>query len=171
MIATLVAVVVTAALGTAALGALPGWLGGGRAAQRVGTIQEAERRLAVRVVLPAYLPDRFAWPPADVRISRAGGGSVLLVLTDRAGAPALQIAQASRAGAEVAPALLGDFGVRASRDVAVGARRARLSTVVLEGEAWQELAWEVNGRPFVLRSRGGYDELSRMAHSTGGGPR
>jgi hypothetical protein len=169
MMATLIAVVAAAALGIAALGALPGWLGGERAVERVGTVQDAERRVAARVVLPAYIPDRFSWPPSEVRVSRAGGGSVLVVLTDRAGAPALQIAQAVRAGAQVSPALLGAPDAEASREVSVGARRARLSTVLLEGDAWQELSWEVNGRAFVLRSRGGADELLRMAHSAGGG--
>ena len=168
MIATLVGVAAAGTAGVALLGALPGWIAGDRGMARVRTVQDAERRLAARIIIPAFFPDRLGWPPAEVRVAGGRGGSVLLAFGDRAGAPSLLLAQGSHAGAGIAPGLLGSPRVVASRETAVGSRPARLSTVVVGGEVWQELAWKVNGRAFVLRSRGGLDELFRIAHSTGG---
>ncbi len=166
MLATLLWVGATSALMIAGLGALPGWIAGETAVHHVGTIEEAERRLGARLVLPGYFPERLAWPPAEVRVAGGRRGSVALVFVDRAGAPALQIVQSTTDGAAIAPALLEGRSVVSSQRTAVGARPATLSAVLLDGHPWQELSWDLHGRPVMVRTRGDVDELYRMARTT-----
>jgi hypothetical protein len=40
--------------------------------------------------------------------------------------------------------------------------------VSVDGTVWQELAFDVDGRMVLLRSRGDLDELYRIAHSLHG---
>jgi hypothetical protein len=167
MLATLLWVVATSAAILAGLGALPGWIAGeARSVHRVATIEDAERRLGARLLTPAVYPERLAWPPAEIRIAGGRGGSAALALHDRGGAPALVLFQATEDGAPIAAALLGERTVLSTRRATIGSRPATLSAVLVDGDAWQELGWELAGRAIVLRSRGDVDELFRIAHST-----
>jgi hypothetical protein len=169
MLATLLWVAATAAIAIGALDALPGWIAGeDRAAHRVRSIDEAERALRARVLVPGVFPARLAWPPAEVRIAGGARGSVALAFEDRDGAPALVLVQSTEPGVPPSPALLGDGTVLSSRRTTVGPRPATLSTVVSGGRTWSELAWQVDGRALVLRGLGDLDELYRIAHSTHG---
>ena len=71
MLATLAFVAVNAALIVMGLGALPRLVSGDAGPHRAATMQEAERRLGTRIVLPGYYPARLAWPPAILRINCA----------------------------------------------------------------------------------------------------
>lgn len=166
MLVTLGWVAVTAALTLAALGALPGWIAGEeRGVHVVASVQEAERRLGVRVILPAVFPQRLAWPAARVRVAGGRRGTVELTFADREGAPALQLLQSTDEGEPIAPTLLGGRTVHGVQRTTVDARPATLSAVHVDGVAWQELTWDVRGRTLVLRGRGDLDELYRMAAS------
>ncbi len=166
MLATLLWVGATSALVIAGLGALPGWIAGETSVHHVGTLEEAERRIGARLVLPGYFPERLTWPPAEVRMAGGRRGSVALVFVDHAGAPALQIVQSSSDGEPIAPALLEGRSVLSSQPTAVGTRPATLSAVLLDGHPWQELSWDLRGRHVILRTRGEVDELYRMARTT-----
>lgn len=166
MLATLLWVVAVSAVTVAGLGALPGWIAGEeRGVHRVASIQDAERRLGARIILPAVYPERLAWPPAEIRVAGGRHGSVALTFVDRAGAPALQLIQSTEEGAPIAPALLRDRTVHGLRRTSVDARPATLSRVHVAGEGWDELAWDLRGRSIVLRGRGDLGELYRMAAS------
>ena len=166
MLATLGWVVFASAAVIAGLGALPGWLAGeGAGVRRATTVEEAERRLGARLILPAVYPERLAWPPTEIRVADGRGGSVALTFTDRAGLPAVQLLESTADGAPIAPRLLGERSVLGASPTTIGSRPATLSSVLIEGEPWRELAWELRGREFVLRTRGEVDELYRMAHS------
>lgn len=166
MLATLLWVGATSALVIAGLGALPGWIAGETAVRHVVSIEEAERRLGARLILPGYFPERLAWPPAEVRVAGGRRGSVALTFLDHAGAPALQIVQATSEGGAIAPALLADRRVLSAQRTAIGARPATLSTVLVDGRRWQELSWDLRGRPVMVRTQGDVDELYRMARTT-----
>ncbi|HSN90505.1 MAG TPA: hypothetical protein VLS93_04695 [Anaeromyxobacteraceae bacterium] len=167
MLVTLFWVVAATLVLLAGLGALPRWLAGEeKGPVLAGSVPVAERRLGSSLFLPAYFPDRLAWPPGEVRVSGGPGGSARLVFRPReaVGSPVVLL-QSVEAGEPVAPDLVGDRRVLSSSRTRVGERPAEFASVLVEGEGWQELTWEVEGRRLVLRSRGDLEELYRMAHS------
>jgi hypothetical protein len=154
------------AVAVAALGALPGWIAGdtGRV-RRAATIEEAERRLGARVLVPGYFPDRLAWPPEEIRVAGGRRGSVLLVFGARDGGASLVFLQATRDGEPIAAELLRERTVLRSSRALVGHAPATLSDVLDGGRLAKELAWELHGRAVLLRSAGDVEELFRMARS------
>jgi hypothetical protein len=167
MLATLAWVVGGAAAVLAVLGAVPAWLSGGAGAREAASIQEAEARLGARILLPAFQPARLGWPPADIRTAGGRRGSVRIRLSPREGAP-LELLQSVDAGRPIAPALLADRNVLSERPTRIGDVDATIASVAVDGAVWQELGFEVDGRPVLLRSRGDVDELYRIAHSLHG---
>jgi hypothetical protein len=154
------------ALMLAALGAAPAWLvGDSSAVRRATTIEEAERRLGARVLVPGYFPARLEWPPQEIRVSGGRRGSVLLTFSARDGGTGVQFLQATRDGVPVAPDLLEDRTVLRTSRTAVGSVPATISDVLVEGHPAKELAWELHGRAVILRSSGELEELFRMAKS------
>jgi hypothetical protein len=150
----------------AGLGAIPGWLGGeSRALRHAATIQDAERRLGARVLVPGYFPERLEWPPAEIRVAGGRRGSVLLAFAARDGGPGVQIVEATRDGEAIRPELLQDRTVLRSGRAVVGTAPATISDVLVDGRPARELAWELHGRAVILRSAGDVEELFRMAKS------
>lgn len=166
MLATLAWIVGASAVTLGVLGSVPAWIAGEtRGVHRVATVDEAERRLHARVLVPGYFPERLAWPPSDIRVAGGRGGSVALTISARGGGPALQLVEAVTEGQAIDPALLEGRTVLRTSRTSVAGRPAALSSVIVDGETWTELAWDVGGRAVVLRSRGEVDELFRIAHS------
>ena len=166
MLATFVWVAGATVAMIAALGALPGWITGDRGTvRRVETIQEAERRLGARVLVPGYFPERLAWPPASILVAGGRRGSVRLDLAAHEGTD-LHILQATREGEPIAPELLHGRTVLRTSRAAVGAHPATLSDVLVDGRLHRELAWETQGRAMMLRSSGDVEELFRMARTS-----
>ena len=156
----------------ATLDAVPGWMHGEpRGIRRAATVEEAERRLQAKVLLPAYFPDTLRWPPAAVRFTRDEGGAVALSFDGQDGAPALVLAETVGAGAALPDALLGRRAViqRQSAPLGDGAELARV--VAEDGTLWNQLEWTLGSRRFVLRGRGSLDDLIKMARSIHGGKR
>ncbi len=150
----------------AALGALPGWIAGDTGAvRRAATIQEAERRLGARVLVPGYFPSRLEWPPREIRVAGGRRGSVLLVFGAHDGGAPVTFLQATSDGEPIAPELLAGRTVLRSSPALVHAMPATLSDVLEGGRLAKELAWELHGRAVVLRSAGDLEELFRMARS------
>jgi hypothetical protein len=156
----------------AVLGALPGWITGDRGVVReVPTIQEAERRLAARVLVPGYFPERLVWPPQAIHVAGGRRGSVRIDVAARSG-PDVHILESTRAGEPIAPELLGNRTVLRTSRTHVGTLPATLSDVLVDGELNRELAFDIGGWAVVLRSTGDLEELFRMARTThrqGGG--
>jgi hypothetical protein len=164
-VAALAAVMAAAAVALAALDAIPAWLGGdARDVRRARTVDEVERRLRTRLVLPAYFPARLAWPPQRIRFVVGPPGAVGLWVDARAGGPSLLLAQTLARGA-LPDRIVPEAQELDRSPVAVGAAQGRLSRVVEDGEVRWQLAWEQGGRSLLMRSRGSVDELLRMARS------
>jgi signal transduction histidine kinase len=90
----LAAVLVGAALVLSFLDALPAWLAGeARDVRRARTVDEAERRLRARLVVPSYFPDTLAWPPRAVRFTLGVPGAAALHVDGRDGRPRALIAE------------------------------------------------------------------------------
>jgi hypothetical protein len=167
MLATFVWVAGATVVTIAALGALPGWITGERGTvRRAETLEDAERRLGARVLVPGYFPERLVWPPKSILVAGGRRGSVRLDLDARDGGPDLHILQATREGEPIAPELLhGRTVLRTSRAM-VGAHPATLSDVLVDGIPHRELAWETQGRAMIVRSSGDVEELFRMARTS-----
>jgi hypothetical protein len=149
-----------------ALGAIPGWIAGeSRALRHAGTIEEAERRLGARVLVPGFFPERLAWPPAEIRVAGGRRGSVRLAFAARDGGQGVEMLEATRDGEPIHPELLQDRTVLRSSRAVVGKVPATLADVLVGGRPARELAWELHGRAVILRSAGDVEELFRMAKS------
>lgn len=157
------------------LGKVPGWLAGEeRHVRVVETIDEAARRADARLYLPAYFPRRLAWPPERIRIAGGRGGSVAVTFkSSEDGLPSLVVFQATRVGDAISPLLLGRQDVLKRSRTTVGRVPAVLLSVVVDGAVWQQLEWQIDGIPLVLRARSAEPELHRIAHGLrreGSGP-
>jgi hypothetical protein len=167
MLATFVWVAGATVVTIAALGALPGLITGERGTvRRVGTIQDAERRLGARILVPGYFPERLAWPPTAIVVAGGRRGSVRLDLAAHDGGADLHILQATREGEPIAPELLEGRTVLRTSRAHVGVHPATLSDVLVEGRLHRELAWDNQGRAMILRSAGDVEELFRMARTS-----
>jgi hypothetical protein len=166
--ALLLAAVLAVAAGVLSLvDRVPAWLNGeDRDVQLVGSLEEAERHVRARLVLPAYFPETITWPPERIRVLHGDPPSVSLVFADRAtGAQRLVLTQVFGRAA-VPERLLPSAGAIDESRVAVGRIPARLRRIVgPDGAVWRELEWEQEGRTVVARSSGSVDELVRMARS------
>jgi hypothetical protein len=166
MCATFVWILGATVAAVGGLGAIPGWVGGeSRALRHASTIQEAERRLGARVLVPGYFPERLAWPPAEIHVAGGRRGSVLLVFAARDGGAPVEILEATRDGEPIRPELLQDRTVLRSSRAVIGSVPGTISDVISDGHPAKELAWELHGRAVILRSAGDVEELFRMARS------
>ncbi len=166
MLATFVWVTGATIVTLAVLGAMPGWITGDKGVVReAASIQDAERRLGARVLVPGYFPDRLVWPPRAIHVAGGRRGSVRLDLAARTG-PEITLLEATREGDPIAPELLGDRTVLRTSRTSVGKIPATLSDVLVDGTLHRELAFDVGGWAIVLRTSGDVEELFRMARTS-----
>jgi hypothetical protein len=175
MVAILIWVSGATALTLALLGRAPGWLAGEeRHVRIVERVEEAARRTGARLYLPAYFPQRLAWPPERIRIAGGHGGSVAITFASAEdGLPSLILFQATVAGEPISPLLLGKARVLHQSRTTVGTTPATIGNVLADGANWQQLSWQVGGIQLVLRARSAEPELHRLAHGLrreGSGP-
>lgn len=165
-LAGLVVVLGVTALLLAGLDAVPSWLAGEpRDVRRVSSVEEAERRLHVRLFLPGYFPQTIEWPPSSVRVIAGRSGGAALAFDGRSGGHYMLLVQAARS-AEVPPRLLPPATVLDESPVWLQGERVTLRRIVgPDGTVWRELGWRAKERGMVLRSRGSVEEMLRMARS------
>lgn len=156
-----------AAAALAAVDAVPGCLAGEpRGVRRLRSIDEAERRLRARLVLPAYFPDTLRWPPVTIRIATGSPSSVALAFAPRSGeGEVLLVAQTIGGVGTISPALLDPGSVLDSSRVAIRGVEGNLARVIAEGQVWNEVRWDEAGRTVALRGKTSVDDLVRMARS------
>ncbi len=166
---TLTLVLGGAALALATLDAVPTWLHGQpRGVRRAGSIEEVERRLQAKVLLPSYFPDAFRWPPSLARFTRDDGGAVALTFDGRDGVPALLLAQTLSGDARMPDGLQGRLAVIQQQSAPLGDGAVLARVVAEDGTLWNQLEWTRGGRRFLLRGRGSLEDLIRMARSIHG---
>ena len=164
-VAAVLVVTGAAAVLLSAVDAVPGWITGEpRHVRKAQTVQEVERRLRSRLVLPYYFPSSLAWPPQRIRYTLGPPGAAALAVNDREGTPRLFVAETVAPG-RIPDRLLPDAQILSSSPVAVGPARGTLSRVVEDGVMSWQLTWEQGGRSLLVRSRGTVDELLRIARS------
>jgi hypothetical protein len=151
----------------AALDAVPAWINGeSRDVRLAQNLEDAERRVRARLVLPAYFPDTLAWPPRRIRVLAGQPPAVALELTGRGGGETrLVLAQTVGAG-EIPERLLRPAGALDEAPVNVAGAQGRLRRIVgADGQIWREVAWTQGERSVVVRSKGSLEELLRMVRS------
>jgi len=161
----LVVVLAVAGALLSALDTVPALVGGEpREVRRARTVDDVERRLRTRLVLPAYFPARLAWPPERIRYVASAPGAVALTVAARGQGAGLLLAQTVRPG-PIPGRLVPQVQELDRSPVPVGPAAGVLSRVIEDGEMRWQLAWQQGGRSLLLRSEGSVDELLRMARS------
>jgi hypothetical protein len=168
MLVALLWVVGATAAGLSLLGSVPDWLVGETSAARsLPSLAAAEAWVRAPLALPAFYPERLAWPPAEVRVAGGVGGAVSLILRARDGrGPPVELIQAVAPGVPIPPELLSTSAELETSRTTLGSRPAVRARVLVAGTVWDELRWERDGRAMVARTRGDLEELMRMARST-----
>jgi hypothetical protein len=148
-----------------AVDAVPGLVTGEpRHVRRARTVDDVERRLRTRLLLPYYFPSTLRWPPERIRFTIDPPGAALGVDDARDGTPQIFVAQAIGAG-PIPDRLIPAAQVLQSSPVWVNSERGVLSRVVVDGLIGWEVRWQQSGRRLLVRSRGTVEELLRMARS------
>ncbi len=152
----------------ATLDSVPTWLHGQpRGVRRVDTVEDAERRLQTKVLLPSYFPDTLRWPPSGVRFTRDEGGAVALDFLGKDGTPALLLVE-SVTDRAIPEGLQGRLAIIQQQSAPLGDGAVLARVVAEDGTLWSQLDWSRGGRRFLLRGRGSLEDLLRMARSTHG---
>jgi hypothetical protein len=156
------------AMALATLDAMPAWLHGEpRGVRKAASVEEVERRLQGKVLLPSYFPDTFRWPASSVRFTRDDGGAVALTFDGRDGVPALLLAE-TLGTAPLPAGLRGRLAVIQQQSAPLGEDAVLARVVAEDGTLWNQLEWSRAGRKFLLRGRGSLEDLIRMARSIHG---
>ena len=134
---------------------------------RYQSIEEAERALGHRVLVPPYFPDTLRWPPTGVEVTTGPSRAVALRFEGRDGRPdRLLIYETPGSDATSAGDLLPDVAALETTTVLIEGTRAQLRRVLTDdGRLLHELAWRGGQRSFVLRFEGPVDQLLAMAQS------
>jgi hypothetical protein len=169
---TLSLVIAAAAALLRGLDALPGYLvGEPPGITKLGSIEEAERVLRGRVIVPPYFPDTLRWPPATILVHGRPPAAVALSFVDRAGEPRLLVFQSSDPDAAPARELVPPTVVLQRTVVHLSGHETSLLRVLAsDGEIWHEVTWTAPQRRVLLRFRGPIDQLLTIAESARGLP-
>jgi hypothetical protein len=166
-VAILAAVLAGTAGGLALLDGVPAWVNGESRDVRIArSLEEAERRVRARLVLPAYFPDTLAWPPERIRVLPGAPPAVALVFTARGGGEPRFVLSQSLGADEPSERLVPAATPLDESRIAVGTAPGTLRRIIgPDGQPWRELRWTQDGRRLVARSKGSLEELIRMARS------
>lgn len=158
-------VFVAAAVILYAVDALPALVTGEpRHVRRAGSVEEVERRLRTRLILPYYFPNTYVWPPQKVRYAVGPPAAAAVTAEGRDGVRQLLVAETLAAGPMPAQ-LVPEAQVIHSSPIAVNAYAGTLSRIVEDGQVGWQITWQQQGRNLLVRSRGTVEELIRIARS------
>jgi len=163
-----VAVVAAAASALLVLDGVPWLLNGvSRGVVAHGSVEDAERALGTTLLVPAYFPQAFRWPPAEVRtISRPARAAALAFAPAVPGRTSLLIVQSLDGEAPVADRLL-PSGKELHRVVFdLGGSPAVMTDVLLPPDGtFHDISFVADGRRVVFRFQGDPEEILKMAAS------
>ncbi len=164
-VVSIIVVFVGAAVILYAVDAVPAIVTGEpRYVRRAASVQEVERRLRARLVLPYYFPNTYVWPPRKVRYAVGPPAAAAVTADGRDGDRRLLVAETLSAG-PIPPQILPEAQVIHSSPIAVGPYPGTLSRVVEDGQVGWQITWQQQGRNLLVRSRGSIEELLRIARS------
>lgn len=143
--------------------------GGSRQFARHPSLEQAEARLRLLLLLPAFFPDDLAWPPAGIA---SAGRPVVVCMSFRSradGSERMRLCQTAATRAEWPPELLpppSRILLQETVPLPQAPESARLLTLRM-GDAgiWSQLEWEHADRRLLLRFRGSRERALRLAAS------
>jgi hypothetical protein len=137
-----------------------------RGVTRHARLDQAEARIAGRLLLPAYFPDDLEWPPFEI-LSAGAPAAVCLGFRGRADAGVRTRLCQAAPGRDTIPALLLSPEPALSEQLlTVHDEPALLQSFRgRDGETWRDLTLVAQGRRVVLRSRDSADRMLRLAAS------
>jgi len=164
-----VAIALTAG-GLRLIDTLPAWWSGEpRSVRAYDTVDELEREVRTRLLLPAFFPETLAWPPSRVERSAGPGKPTLLAFRDRpSGRERVFLCQTLEGDAPIPARLLAPGTIVEQRALEVSGSPAALRVVRGErGETWTDLTWVQQSRRIHIRAGAGttQTELMRLARS------
>jgi len=164
------AVVAAAASALLVLDAVPWLLHGlvrGVVAHR--TVEDAEQTLGSKLLVPAYFPQAFRWPPVEIRtVSRPSRAAALTLAPAGPGGRSVLIVQSLDGDVPVGDRLLppGKELHRVAFDL--GGSPAVMTDVLLPPDGtFHDVAFVADGRRVVFRFQGDPEEILKMAASLG----
>jgi hypothetical protein len=138
-----------------------------RGVQLFSSVDNVEREIGTRLLLPAYFPDTLAWPPARVLLAPGAARPTALVITERAtGRTRLVICQNARGDDPIPERLLPQGTALQRVELEVGGSPATLSRMAArDGTEWSDLTWVTASRRVTLRLYGDDTDLARLART------
>lgn len=164
-------VVMSLALAAAVLRTLdtvPSWLRGEpRGLRRYETLDELERAIHTRLLLPAYFPDALEYPPVRILLAPGAAQPSVVAFRDRArNTERLVVCQNARGDAPLPDRLLPAGLVLQRVRTDVNGADAELTRMrAPDAREWTDLVWVQQGRRVALRLHGDDAELMRLARS------
>jgi len=163
-----VAVVAAVVAALLVLDAVP-WLltGAGRGVVKHRSIEAAERALGATLLVPAFFPQSYRWPPAAIFTSLRPAPAAALVLAPEGGtAGPLLFVQTLEGSAAVPEGLLPKGKEIHSVDFDLDGTPARMSDVVLPPDGtYHDVSFAAKGRHVVFRFQGDPVLILKMAAS------
>lgn len=143
--------------------------GGSRQFARHPSLEQAEARLRLLLLLPAFFPDDLAWPPTGIA---SAGRPVVVCMSFRSradGSERMRLCQTAATRAEWPSELLpppSRILLQETVPLPQAPESARLVTMRM-GDAgiWSQLEWEHADRRLLLRFRGSRERALRLAAS------
>lgn len=149
------------------------WLlsGAGRGVSTYRSVEAAERALGTTILMPAFFPDVYRWPPAVVTASMQPVRAVALTFEPRAGrAERLLFVQTLDGDLRVPGRLLAAGKVLQEVDFDLDGTPARITDVLLPPDGpFHDLSLAARGRRVVFRFQGDSAAVLKMAASLGRG--
>jgi hypothetical protein len=149
---------------------LPAWWSGEpRSVRAYDTVDDLEREVRTRLLLPAFFPETLEWPPSRILRAAGPGMPTLVAFRDRpSGRERVILCQTLDGDAPIPARLLAPGTVLEERTVEVSGAPAALRVVRGAGdETWTELTWVQQSRRLLLRGGPGTTrtDLMRLARS------
>lgn len=147
---------------------IPRWLiGDGPGVRRYASLEEVERKIGRRVLLPAYFPETLGWPPAVVRLHEGTAPAVALTFLSRDQPhERLFIYEAFGSNGLIPVELMPPAGVLWATDVSLSTQSGVLARVTGDdGQVWHDLTWQQGPTRIALRFKGPVQELLLIARS------
>jgi hypothetical protein len=168
LVGRFIAVLGAVAASLLVLDAVPGVLSGlGRDVTAYRSVEAAEAALGAKLLLPAYFPDAYHWPPEAIRtVSKPVRAAALLIAPRRAGTEKILFVQSLDGDVALPESLLtaGKEVHRVAFDL--GGTPAVMADVILPPDgAFHDVAFLAEGRSIVFRFQGDPEEILKMAGS------
>lgn len=174
LVGRFVAVVGAVAASLLVLDAVPWLLSGlvrGVTAHR--SVDAAETALGAKLLLPAYFPDTYRWPPEEIRtVSRPTRAASIALVPLRAGGEPVLFVQSLDGDVPLPDSLLpaGKEFHRVTFDLD-GTPAVMTDSLLPPDGTFHDVAFLAAGRRVVFRFRGDPAEILKMARSLPGGER